>query len=272
MNLYFQDKTIAITGASSGIGKAMASLFLRLGAQVAICGRDFEKLLDFQKENNSNNKLFILQADVSKEQDCKQFVEQTVLHFGKLNILINNAGISMRALFSDVDLLVLKKSMDINFWGTVYCTKFALPYILKSKGTIVGISSIAGYKGLPCRTGYSSSKFAMQGFLESLKLELLHEGVHVMWISPGFVASNIRNIALNAQGAAQKETPLDEKKLMSAEECARQIAQAIEKQKRTLIMGIQGKMTVLLNKFLPSFVDKQVYKLFASEPDSPLKK
>jgi short-subunit dehydrogenase len=147
-----------------------------------------------------------------------------------------------------------------------------LPHILKTKGSILGISSIAGYKGLPCRTGYSSSKFAMQGFLECIRIELLHTGVNVMWVSPGFVASNIRNTALNADGKAQSETPLNEDKLMSAEECASLISNAIEKRKRTLIMTTQGKLTVWMNKFFPSFVDKQVYKHFANEPDSPLKK
>jgi short-subunit dehydrogenase len=124
---------------------------------------------------------------------------------------------------------------------------------------------------LPCRTGYSASKFAMQGFLEALRIELLHQQVNVLWVSPGFVASNIRNTALNALGNAQKETPLDEKNLMSAEECASHILKAIEKRKRTLVMTAQGKLTVWMNKFFPSFVDQQVYKHFANEPDSPLK-
>ncbi len=263
---------IAITGATSGIGKALALHLLNLGAKVAVCGRDENKLKELQKISNFSNQLLIYKADVSNESDCKLFINACIQEFGKLDILINNAGISMRAMFNDVDLSVLKKTMDINFWGTVYCTKYALPHILSSKGSIVGVSSIAGYKGLPCRTGYSASKFAMQGFLESLRVELLHDGVHVLCVSPGFVASNIRNVALNASGNAQKETPLNEKNLMSAEECAQKILHAIEYKKRTLIMGTQGKLTVWLNKFFPSFVDKQAYKLFANEPDSPLKK
>ncbi len=272
MNKFFSQKTVIITGATSGIGKALALHLLQYGANVAVCGRDEKKLKELKDISNSSNQLLLIQADVSIESDCKQLIDTCVQQFGGIDILINNAGISMRALFNEVDLTVLKKTMDINFWGTVYCTKYALPYILKSKGSVVGISSIAGYKGLPCRTGYSSSKFAMQGFLESLRIEMLHEGVHVLIASPGFVASNIRNVALNATGNAQKETPLDEKKLMSAEECAQRILNAIEKKKRTLIMGTQGKLTVWLNKFFPAFVDKQAYKLFANEPDSPLKK
>ncbi len=271
MKTDFYQKTVIITGASSGIGKALAMNLLSQGAQVVICGRDEHKLFDFETLMNKKEDLLTIKADVSIEEDCRVLIDKTIERFGKIDVLINNAGISMRAMFQDVDLKVLKQSMDINFWGTVYCCKYALPYILKTKGSIAGISSIAGYKGLPCRTGYSSSKFAMQGFLESLRIELLHQGVNVLWVSPGFVASNIRNTALNASGKAQTETPLDEHKLMSAEECARRILTAIAKRKRTVIMSIQGKMTVWMNKFFPSFVDAQVYKHFANEPDSPLK-
>jgi short-subunit dehydrogenase len=270
MNNFFENKVVLITGATSGIGKALAIDFLSKGAKVAICSRNADTLLSFSTEINSNN-LLTVQADVSNEEDCKKFIEKSMNAFHAIDILINNAGISMRAMFQEVDLSVLKQSMDINFWGTVYCTKYTLPYILKSKGSILGISSIAGYKGLPCRTGYSSSKFAMQGFLESLRIELLKTGVNVMWVSPGFVSTNIRNTALNASGNAQSETPLNENKLMSAEECASIILKGIEKRKRTIIMSTQGKLTVWINKFFPSFVDKQVYTHFANEPDSPLK-
>ncbi len=269
MNTAFTNQTFIITGASSGIGKALAIRLLEQGAQVSVCGRDLKKLNELAQTLQHPN-LFIVQADVSIESDCAKLIDETIKKFGKINVLINNAGISMRALFQEVDLAVLRQSMDINFWGTVYCTKYALPHILKTKGSILGISSIAGYKGLPCRTGYSASKFAMQGFLESLRIELLPQHVNVLWVSPGFVASNIRNTALNAQGLAQSETPLDEKNLMSAEECAERILKAIQQRKRSLIMTAQGKLTVWMNKFFPSFVDKQVYKHFLHEPDSPL--
>ncbi len=271
MNQGFQNKTVLITGASSGIGKALTESMLQTGAKVAICARNAANLQEVKQTLKSAN-LLTVQADVSIEADCKRFVDEALAAFGQIDILINNAGISMRALFKDLDLDILRQSMDVNYWGTVYCTKYALPHILKTKGSIVGISSIAGYKGLPCRTGYSSSKFAMQGFLESLRIELLKEGVNVMWVSPGFVASNIRNTALSADGSAQTETPLNESSLMSAEECARRIMKAIAQRKRTLIMTTQGKLTVWMNKFFPGWVDRQVYKHFANEADSPLKK
>lgn len=161
--------------------------------------------------------------------------------------------------------------MDVNFWGAVYCTKYAMPEILKSKGSIVGVSSIAGYKGLPGRTGYSASKFAMNGFLDALRVENLKTGVHVMTACPGFTASNIRNTALNKNGVSQGESSLEEEKMMTAEEVAKIIADGIEKRARTLIMTSQGKMTVTLSKILPALLDKLVYNVFAKEKDPLLK-
>ena len=168
-------------------------------------------------------------ADVSKEEDCKNFMEATIQKFNGIDILINNAGISMRGMFQETSLETLRRVMDINFWGTVYCTKFALNSILKNKGTIVGMSSVAGYRGLPGRSGYSASKFAVNGWLEALRTELLETGVNVMWVCPGFTKSNIRNAALNKDAKPQGESPLEEEKLMSAEECAQHIIKAISK-------------------------------------------
>ena len=213
-----------------------------------------------------------VQADVSVEEQCEQMVQKAVNKYGRLDVLINNAGISMRALFEDLDLDVIRKVMDINFWGTVYSTKFALPYIKSQKGSIIGISSIAGYRGLPARTGYSASKFAMHGFLETLRTELLHQGVHVMVACPGFTASNIRNTALAANGQQQGESPREEGDMMTAEEVAARILKATQQRKRDLVMTFQGKLTVFLNKWLPGLTDKLVFNVMAKEKDSPLKK
>jgi short-subunit dehydrogenase len=271
MSMQFENKVVVITGASSGIGRALAISFLGQGAKVALCARNLDKLQEAFHAFDNNN-LLLVAADVSKESDCENFVDRVSQKWGHIDALINNAGISMRALFEDVELDVLRNLMEINFWGTVYMSKYVLPHILKTKGIITGVSSIAGYRGLPARTGYSASKFAMQGFLESLRTELLHTGVQVMWVCPGFTASNIRNTALSASGEAQKETPLEENKLMSAEECADRIMKAMAKRKRTVVMTMQGKLAVWLNKLVPSFVDTKVYKLFLKEPNSPLLK
>jgi short-subunit dehydrogenase len=178
----------------------------------------------------------------------------------------------MRALFDEAKIEVIKELMDINFWGAVYCTKYALPSIIQHKGVVASISSIAGYRGLPGRTGYSASKFALQGFMEALRTELLHTGASVVWFCPGFTASNIRNVAKGADGSSQQETPLSEDKLMSAGTAARIMIDAIEKRKRTLVMTMQGKLTVWINKLFPGIADGLVYKHFLKEPGSPLKK
>lgn len=257
----FTGKIVAITGGTDGIGKALVNAFISLGAKVATCGRGQDKLYKLQVENPGND-LHTVVADVSKEADCRNFIESTITTFGGLDILINNAGISMRALVKDTDLSTLKKVMDINFWGTVYCTRFALDEIIKRKGTIAGVSSIAGYRGLPGRSGYSASKHAVNGWLESLRTELLDTGVNVMWVCPGFTTSNIRNRALNAEAKPQGESPMDESKMMSAEECATHIIKAIEKRKRTLVLTYTGKQTVFINKFFPGLADKLVRNHF----------
>lgn len=257
----FENKIVVVTGGTDGIGKALVAEFLERGAKVSTCARTAEKLETLENEFFGKS-LFTMVADVSKEGDCKNFIEATIQKFNGIDILINNAGISMRGMFQETTLETLRRVMDINFWGTVYCTKFALDSILKNKGTIVGMSSVAGYRGLPGRSGYSASKFAVNGWLEALRTELLETGVNVMWVCPGFTKSNIRNAALNKDAKPQVESPLKEEKLMTAEECAQHIIKAISKRKRTLILTFTGKETVYMNKFFPSLTDKLTRKFF----------
>jgi short-subunit dehydrogenase len=260
----FTDKIVVITGGSDGIGKALVAQFLALGAKVATCGRNENKLSLLATEFPSSN-LFTAQVDVSKQEQSEAFIKQVVDNWGRIDVLINNAGISMRALVSEVSVQTLQNVMDINFWGTVYCTKAALPSIQQNKGVIVGVSSIAGYRGLPGRSGYSASKFALNGWLEALKTELYASGTHVMWVCPGFTTSNIRNAALDKNANAQGESPMDEGSMMSSEECATHIIHAIEKRKRSLVLTFTGKRTVFMNKYFPAWADKLVHQFFFKE-------
>lgn len=264
-------KVIIITGASSGIGKALAIEAAKRNYSVVITGRNKAKLLTvFEAISNINHQqAHYVVSDVSVEKDCKRIVDETICRFGQIDILINNAGISMRALFSELNLDVIKNLMNTNFWGTVYCTKFALPYIIQQKGSIVAISSIAGFTPLPARTGYAASKAAIHGFLNTLRLEVQKHGVHVMIAAPGFTESNIRFTALTADGTPQGESPRAEEKMMKAEEVAYKVMNAIEKRKRQLILTSQGKMTVTLYKFFPKFIDKLIYNHMKKEPNSP---
>ena len=166
----------------------------------------------------------------------------------------------MRALFADCDTEVTRKVMEINFLGAVYCTKFALPSLLKSHGTVVGVSSTAGYRGLPGRTAYSASKFALQGWLEALRTELLHSGVNVMWVCPGFTASNIRLAALDQHGHARGRKRPQRRSLMPAAECARHILRAIARRRRTVVPDLPRKITVLINKVAPALADRLTYR------------
>jgi short-subunit dehydrogenase len=267
------DKIVIITGASSGIGKSLATEFAKHGANLVLAARQFVTLCETTQnlEKEFNIRAVAVQCDVTVEEDCEHLIKQAISTFGKIDVMVNNAGISMRALFKDADIKVLKSVMDVNFWGTVYCTKYALPEILKTKGSIVGVSSIAGYKGLPGRTGYSASKFAMNGFLDALRVENLKTGIHILTACPGFTASNIRNTALSADGTQQGESTLHEEKMMTADEVAVIIVEGVEKRARTLVMTGQGKLTVFLNKFLPGLLDKLVYNTIAKEKNSLLK-
>ena len=230
-------KVVIITGASSGIGESCAIEFSKLGARLMLVARSEEKLkkISNQINHHGGDSIFCV-TDVSLENSCKEMIEKTISYFGSIDILINNAGISMRALFLDLDLRDFEKVIKINFYGTVYCTKYALKHILASKGSVVGVSSIAGHKGIPARTAYSASKFAMTGFLEALRIENLKKGLHVLIASPGFTASNIRQNAINASGAHQKESPRNEKKMMSSEEVALFMANAIKNRKYIFIL------------------------------------
>ena len=267
-----KDKVVIITGASSGIGLASAKAFAREGARLVLAARSIDKLHAIANEiDASGEKCLAVKTDVTREEECKALIQRTIDKYGKLDILVNNAGISMRALLVDVETHVLKKVMDVNFWGTVYCTKYAIPFLQESKGTLVGISSIAGFHGLPGRTAYSASKFAMHGFLESVRIENMKSGVHVMVLAASFTSSNIRKHALNEKGQEQGETPKPEEKLTSPDRVARNLIRAIRKKKRTRIMSFEGQYMVLFQRIVPLLTDLVIYRKFASEPNSPLK-
>lgn len=267
-----KNKVVIITGASSGIGRACAEKFGNEGAKLVITGRNETNLQETALWlTNKGIEVLPVTSDVAIKEDCKRIIDETIAKYGKIDVLINNAGISMRAILNDTDLSVIEQVMQINFYGTLYCTKYALPHLLKAKGSVVGISSIAGFVGLPGRTGYSASKFAMQGFLEALRTENLKTSLHVMIACPGFTASNIRNTALSATGNAQGESPREEDKMMTAEEVAEHIYNGVVNKKRRVILTTEGKLAVFLSKFFPKFIAKMVFNKMAKEPNTPLK-
>lgn len=266
-----KDKVIIVTGASSGIGLASARKFGSLGARVVMAARSLDRLLELAPSVAPAGNVLCVKCDVTSEDDCRRLIDDAVGRFGGIDILVNNAGISMRAMFKDLDLKVIHSLMDVNFWGTVNCTKFALPYLLERKGQLVGVISIAGYSALPARTGYSASKYAVRGFLDTVRIEHLKDGLNVLVFAPGYTASNVRNAALTADGSAQGETPLDEGKLMSAEECAAHLARALERRRSRVTLTPLGKLTVLFHRIFPRLTDRLTYSFIARETGSPFK-
>lgn len=262
MNL--TDKVVVVTGASSGIGRACALDMLKAGAKVVLASRnELELCAVADSVDPSGRRTLVVPTDVTDEKQCQQLVAETISYFGGIDVLVNNAGISMRATFDQVDLSVLHRLMAVNFWGTVYCTRAALPYLLASHGTIVGVTSVAAHIGLPGRTGYSASKFAMRGFLETIRNEYLHTGLNVFIIAPSFTKSNVRKIALTADGTPQGVSPVDEDKLMSAEEVAKGIRKGVQKGSRFRVLSVgEGKLALWLNKWWPSLVSKIVNKRY----------
>lgn len=272
MNDIFKGKVVIVTGASSGIGEAIARRFAENGSRVVLAARSEEKLAVIVEEIKAKNQeAFFVKTDVSVEEDCKALINTTIAQYGRIDILINNAGLSMRASFDDVELKVLHQLMNVNFWGTVYCTKYALPYLVAAKGSLVGVSSVAGFHGLPGRTGYSASKFAIHGFLETIRIENLKKGLHVMIIAPGFTATEIRKHALVADGSEQGLSPRDENKLVTPDYVAGWVLKGIRKKKRNKILTLDGKITALFQRIIPSVVDWAYYVEMSREPKSPIK-
>lgn len=272
MKRYLNGKVVVITGASSGIGEAMAREYSKMGAKVVLGARREEELRRVADDiKAAGGEVAYAACDVVSEEECKRLIDTAIDNFGGIDVLICNAGLSMRALFDECDLKVLHRLMDVNFWGTVNCTKYALPWLQKSKGSLVGISSVAGIHGLPGRTGYSASKYAMTGFLDTIRVENLKKGLHVMTACPGFTASNVRFSALTADGTQHGETPRNEAKMMTPEQVAHIVARGIHRRKRLCLMEWEGRGTHLLKKFFPALVDRLFYAAMAKEPDSPLK-
>lgn len=269
---FMRDKVVVITGASSGIGEAMAKEYAAMGACVVLGARREEELQRVADEIIARGgKVAYTACDVTRENDCKRLIDKAVESFGRIDVMICNAGLSMRALFDDCDLRVLHRLMDVNFWGTVNCTKYALPHLQQSRGSLVGISSVAGIHGLPGRTGYSASKYAMTGFLDTIRVENLKRGVHVMTACPGFTASNVRFSALTADGSQQGETPRNEAGMMTPEQVAHIVARGLKRRKRLCLMEWEGRLTHFVKKLCPGLVDRLFYMVMAREPDSPIK-
>ena len=258
----FKNKSVIITGASSGIGKELALRLAGMGAKLTLAARNLSRLEDVVNQCRLLGcEANAVKADVSKKEDCNNIIDETVESFGGIDILVNNAGITMWAEFEKVtNLEALEKIMQVNFLGSMYMTHYALPELLKSKGQIVGVSSLTGKTGIPTRTVYAASKHAMAGFFDSLRIELKEKGVAVTMIYPGFVSTEVRERALNGDGIPLGKSPVQEKQVMTVEECVRQMLPVIEKRKRELVMTTRAKVGLWLKMVAPEVTDNIALK------------
>ena len=254
----FAGKVVVVTGASSGIGRAAALGFSREGASVVLVSRDQAALETVAAECRvRGGRALVVATDVTDEVECRELVEHAVAEYGRVDTLINNAGLSMWMKLEDVeDLSTIEYLMRVNFFGSMYCTYYALPYLKQTKGRIVAVASVAARTGIPTRTGYSASKHAMVGFFESLRIEVEDDGISVTIAFPDFVASGMHTRSLGADGKPLGHNPLQVDKLMTSEECAGLIIDGTAARKRQIVMSNRSRFGQWLKLIAPGKVDQ----------------
>ena len=267
-----KNKVVVITGGSSGIGESLAYKFSKEKFNVMISGTNKDRL-----KNVSSNiildggKCEFFLHDISKKKEVQRLIDETIKLFGRIDVLICNAGISVRSLFEKIDLNIFEKLFRINFFGSVFSVKYALPHIIKTEGSIIAISSLNGFISTPTRSAYVSSKHAMQGFFDSLRLEMINKNVHVMVASPGYVESNFRKNTLQGDGVKEGKSSRDNKKMMSSDEVASRVFNGYVSKKRDLIFTFRGKLAHLIKNWFPKISDSLSYNEILKERESLLK-
>jgi short-subunit dehydrogenase len=254
----FKENVVILTGASTGIGEALAHALAERGAWLVLAARNAQKLETVAAECRARGgRALVVATDVTDEDECRELVERAVAEYGRIDTLINNAGLSMWMKLEDVeDLSTIEYLMRVNFFGSMYCTYYALPYLKQTKGRIVAIASVAARTGIPTRTGYSASKHAMVGFFESLRIEVEDDGISVTIAFPDFVASGMHTRSLGADGKPLGHNPLQVDKLMTSEECAGLIIDGTAARKRQIVMSNRSRFGQWLKLIAPGKVDQ----------------
>ncbi len=254
----FFDKVVVITGASSGIGSELARQLAQQGAKLTLAARSRERLEQVAEEcRGTGAEALAVQTDVTDPQQCQALIDQAVARFGRIDMLVNNAGITMWARFDEVqDLSIFEQVMRVNYLGSVYCTYYALPFLKQAQGRIVGVSSLTGKAGVPTRSGYAASKHAMVGFFDSLRVELTGSGVSVTMVYPDFVATGVQGRGFGPDGQPLGHVPLQMDKIMSTEVCAQLILKAAGRRKREEVMSLRGRLGQWLKLIVPGLVDR----------------
>lgn len=256
-NSAFHQNVVVITGASLGIGRELAFQLADQGAWLALAARNAENLEAVaQGCRQRGGKAIHIPTDVADPRQCQNLIEATAAEYGRIDTLINNAGISQTSKFVDMqDLVIFERVMRVNFWGSVYCTHYALPHLKESSGRLVCIGSQRGKLPSSHADGYTASKHAQVGFFDSLRNELAPSGVSVTLIFPGWVSTGISSRALKPDGTPWGKIVKFEKGAMPVEECARRIVKAIAKRKREAVLTLEGKLGIWMRPFFPGLVD-----------------
>jgi short-subunit dehydrogenase len=254
----FAGKVVVVTGASAGIGRALCLELARQRPRLVLAARDEARLGETAGAcRGLGAEALVVPADVASQSDCRRIVERTVAAYGGIDALVNNAGIGMIARFDELrDLAVFEQLMRVNYLGAVYLAHAALPLLKRSRGHLVVVASLAGLTGVPTRSGYSASKHAVIGFFESLRIELLGSGVSVTIACPDFVVSEIHKRAIGPDGRPLGKSPMQESKIMSAEECAERILRGIERRERMLVMSMRGRLGRFVRLVAPGLIDR----------------
>jgi short-subunit dehydrogenase len=262
----FSENVVVITGASAGIGRALALLLAEQGAWLTLAARDEKRLAALAGECvQRGGRVLVVPTDVAVEEQCKTLILRTVETFGRIDTLINNAGLSMWTRFDQItDLAMVEKIMRVNYLGSVFPTFYALPFLKKSRGRLVALSSLTGKVGVPTRSAYAASKHAIAGFFDSLRIELAATGVSVTVLYPGFVATEMRQRALGSDGSPLGASHIDEENAMSVEECARIIVDAVSKRRCQVVFTAKAKIGLWLKLIAPTLVDSISQKSISS--------
>lgn len=259
----FKDQVAVITGGASGIGLATAREFARRGAAIAVLDMDRQALATLDEQ--VPGPLLSIPCDITDPAAVHTAMDNIIRHYGRIDLLFNNAGITQRGLFRDTDLSVYRQVMEVNFFGSLYCSKAALPALIRHKGTIIVNESIAGIAPLVGRTGYSASKHALHGLFTSLRCELRDTGVHVMVVCPGFIRTNLQKRALGPDGAIASHPQTRVGSEDTADHVAEQIASGVLKKKSILVLTPMGRLGYYIHRLSPGLYEKMMTRQFKAE-------
>ena len=264
----FRGKVVVVTGAASGIGFAVCRRFARAGAHIGLLDMDATGLERAEwKLRDIGARCLSIPCDVAKQNACTMAIGRILEHFGGIDVLVNNAGITQRSAFVDTDIAVFEKVMAVNFFGSLYCTKAAIRSLIERRGLIIVNESIAGIAPLLGRTGYSASKHALHGLFTSLRTEIKDTGAHVMVVCPGFVETNLQTRALGADGCVTHHPQSRVGGQQTPDRVADIIYKGALKRKDLLVLTPVGKITWWMSRLVPPLYERIMAKQLKSELD-----